>query len=89
MMIFLSKIVFFFLVVQDNVFVTVVASIQYRALADKASDAFYKLSNTKEQIQAYVFDGMLMNVCFSVYCLEERIILQNLAVFICDTAIIW
>ena len=44
---------------QDNVFVTVVASIQYRALADKASDAFYKLSNTREQIQAYVFDGIL------------------------------
>jgi hypothetical protein len=43
--------------VQDNVFVNVVASIQYRALADKASDAFYKLSNTRSQIQAYVFDG--------------------------------
>lgn len=42
---------------QDNVFVTVVASIQYRALSEKASDAFYKLSNTKGQIQAYVFDG--------------------------------
>lgn len=43
---------------QDNVFVNVVASIQYRALASKASDAFYKLSNTRTQIQAYVFDGM-------------------------------
>lgn len=43
---------------QDNVFVTVVASIQYRALAEKASDAFYKLSNTRGQIQSYVFDGM-------------------------------
>lgn len=42
---------------QDNVFVTVVASVQYRALAGKAADAFYKLSNTREQIQAYVFDG--------------------------------
>ncbi|CAD6219604.1 unnamed protein product [Miscanthus lutarioriparius] len=39
---------------KDNV--TVVASVQYRALADKASDAFYKLSNTREQIQSYVFD---------------------------------
>lgn len=39
-------------------FVNVVASIQYRALADKASDAFYKLSNTRSQIQAYVFDGI-------------------------------
>ncbi|XP_006660564.1 hypersensitive-induced response protein-like protein 2 [Oryza brachyantha] len=41
---------------KDNVFVTVVASVQYRALADKACDAFYKLSNTKGQIQSYVFD---------------------------------
>ena len=40
-------------------FVIVVASIQYRALADRASDAFYRLSNTKDQIQAYVFDGIL------------------------------
>ncbi|PIA28427.1 hypothetical protein AQUCO_06900002v1 [Aquilegia coerulea] len=40
----------------DNVFVTVVASIQYRVLADKASDAYYKLNNTRAQIQAYVFD---------------------------------
>ncbi|XP_042424164.1 hypersensitive-induced response protein-like protein 1 isoform X2 [Zingiber officinale] len=43
---------------KDNVFVNVVASIQYRALPlpDKARDAFYKLSNTQYQIQAYVFD---------------------------------
>lgn len=39
-------------------FVTVVASIQYRALAESAQDAFYKLSNTRNQIQAYVFDGL-------------------------------
>lgn len=44
-------------VFQDNVLVTVVASIQYRAVAQNAADAFYKLSNTKAQIQAYVFDG--------------------------------
>ncbi|KAJ0765511.1 putative Band 7 domain-containing protein [Helianthus annuus] len=43
---------------KDNVFVNVVASTQYRALTDKASDAFYKLSNTRAQIQAYVFDGI-------------------------------
>ncbi|KAK2355030.1 hypersensitive-induced response protein [Trifolium repens] len=41
---------------KDNVFVTVVASVQYRALAEKAVDAFYRLTNTREQIQAYVFD---------------------------------
>ncbi|KAJ8452359.1 hypothetical protein Cgig2_006164 [Carnegiea gigantea] len=47
---------------KDNVFVNVVASIQYRALANKASDAFYKLSNTKSQIQAYVFDVIRASV---------------------------
>lgn len=47
---------------KDNVFVTVVASIQYRALAHNASDAFYKLSNTKSQIQAYVFDVIRASV---------------------------
>ncbi|MCL7038289.1 hypothetical protein MKW94_002870 [Papaver nudicaule] len=41
---------------KDNVFVNVVASVQYCALAERASDAFYKLSNTRSQIQAYVFD---------------------------------
>ncbi|XP_061373479.1 hypersensitive-induced reaction 1 protein-like [Gastrolobium bilobum] len=41
---------------KDNVFVNVVASVQYRALSEKANDAFYKLSDTKSQIQAYVFD---------------------------------
>ncbi|KAK6931180.1 Band 7 domain [Dillenia turbinata] len=47
---------------KDNVFVTVVASVQYRALAEKAADAFYKLSNTREQIQAYVFDVIRASV---------------------------
>uniref|UniRef100_A0A6M2EKT0 Band 7 domain-containing protein n=1 Tax=Populus davidiana TaxID=266767 RepID=A0A6M2EKT0_9ROSI len=47
---------------KDNVFVNVVASIQYRALADKASDAFYKLTNTRSQIQAYVFDVIRASV---------------------------
>jgi len=41
---------------KDNVFVNVVASIQYRVLSKKASEAYYKLSNTRGQIQAYVFD---------------------------------
>ncbi|KZV22497.1 hypothetical protein F511_19717 [Dorcoceras hygrometricum] len=47
---------------KDNVFVTVVASVQYRALAEKAADAYYKLSNTKAQIQAYVFDVIRASV---------------------------
>ncbi|KMZ74175.1 Hypersensitive-induced response protein 1 [Zostera marina] len=47
---------------KDNVFVNVVASIQYRALSEKAGDAFYKLSNTRAQIQAYVFDVIRASV---------------------------
>ena len=35
---------------------TVVASNQYHVLAEKAIDTFYKLSDTKGQIQVYVFD---------------------------------
>jgi len=47
---------------KDNVFVIVVASVQYRAILGKAVDAFYKLSNTREQIQAYVFDVIRASV---------------------------
>ncbi|KAH9322577.1 hypothetical protein KI387_017216, partial [Taxus chinensis] len=47
---------------KDNVFVTVVASVQYRALIEKASEAFYKLSDTRGQIQAYVFDVIRSSV---------------------------
>ncbi|KAL3732750.1 hypothetical protein ACJRO7_029404 [Eucalyptus globulus] len=39
---------------KDNVFVNVVASVQYRALADKAYDAFYKLSDMRSRIQTNV-----------------------------------
>ena len=34
---------------QDNIFVYVVAVDPYRALVDKASDAFYKLTNTSSK----------------------------------------
>jgi hypothetical protein len=37
--------------------VTMVCSVQYRAVRESADDAFYELSNPREQIQAYVFDG--------------------------------
>ncbi|KAF1879448.1 hypothetical protein Lal_00005914 [Lupinus albus] len=47
---------------KDNVFVTVVASVQYRVVAEKASDAFYRLTNTREQIQSYVFDVIRASV---------------------------
>lgn len=42
---------------QDNVFVQLLCSIQYRVIKENADDAFYELQNPKEQIQAYVFDG--------------------------------
>lgn len=41
---------------KDNVFVSVVCSIQYRVVRQNADDAFYELQNPKEQIQSYVFD---------------------------------
>lgn len=47
---------------KDNVFVTVVASVQYRAIEDRAYDAFYRLSNAREQIQSYVFDVIRASV---------------------------
>uniref|UniRef100_A0A0D3GZZ0 Band 7 domain-containing protein n=1 Tax=Oryza barthii TaxID=65489 RepID=A0A0D3GZZ0_9ORYZ len=47
---------------KDNVFVNVVASVQYRALAEKASDAFYRLSNTREQIQSSYSSDYLIYV---------------------------
>ncbi|GAB2248919.1 hypothetical protein Droror1_Dr00012278 [Drosera rotundifolia] len=47
---------------KDNVFVNVVASIQYRALGEKTSDAFYRFSNTSSRMQAYVFDVIRASV---------------------------
>lgn len=47
---------------KDNVFVSVVCSVQYRALVDHAEDAFYKLTNPQQQIQAYVFDVVRASV---------------------------
>ncbi|KAH9569250.1 hypothetical protein CY35_03G123200 [Sphagnum magellanicum] len=42
---------------KDNVFVTVVASVQYQAHIETVEDAFYKLTNPREQIKSYVFDA--------------------------------
>ncbi|KAL2644189.1 hypothetical protein R1flu_011776 [Riccia fluitans] len=46
----------------DNVFVTVVASVQYRAIQEAAFDAYYKLTNPRSQIQSYVFDVVRASV---------------------------
>ncbi|XP_076917570.1 hypersensitive-induced response protein 4-like [Bidens hawaiensis] len=40
---------------QDNVFVQISSSIQYRVINQSADDAFYELQNPAKQIQAYVF----------------------------------
>ncbi|KAL3693109.1 hypothetical protein R1sor_006760 [Riccia sorocarpa] len=47
---------------KDNVFVTLVCSIQYRVVRQNADDAFYELQNPKEQIQSYVFDVVRASV---------------------------
>ncbi|CAI5492873.1 unnamed protein product [Closterium sp. Naga37s-1] len=47
---------------KDNVFVTVVCSVQYRVMKDHADDAFYELQNPREQIQSYVFDVVRASV---------------------------
>ena len=40
----------------DDVFLLIVVSIQYQYDPDNAYNAFYKLSNLREQLSAYVFD---------------------------------
>ncbi|CAM9406671.1 unnamed protein product [Chrysoparadoxa australica] len=41
---------------KDNVFCTVVVSVQYMALLDRVFDAYYRLQNPVQQIRSYVFD---------------------------------
>ena len=47
---------------KDNVFVTIPISVQNRVRPEKAFDAFYKLSNPAQQIQAYVEQVILGHV---------------------------
>lgn len=47
---------------KDNVFVTIPISVQTRVRPEKVYDAFYKLSNPQEQIQAYVEQVILGHV---------------------------
>lgn len=53
----------------DNVFVTVVCSVQYRVVRENADDAFYELQNPREQIQAYVFD--VVRACVPKMILDD------------------
>ncbi len=47
---------------KDNVFVTIPISVQNRVRPEKAFDAFYRLTNPTEQIQAYVEQVILGHV---------------------------
>jgi len=47
---------------KDNVFVTIPISVQNRVRPEKAFDAYYKLSNPEQQIQAYVEQVILGHV---------------------------
>lgn len=53
--------------VQDNIFVIVVALVQYREHVRTGKDAFYKLSKPEGQIKALVFDGKEGNIIFQTY----------------------
>jgi hypothetical protein len=50
---------------KDNVFVTIPISVQNRVRPEKVYDAFYKLSDPMQQIQAYVEQVILGYVQFS------------------------
>lgn len=47
---------------KDNVFVTVIVSVQYFILPNKVYEAFYKLNNPAVQINSYVFDTIRARV---------------------------
>jgi regulator of protease activity HflC (stomatin/prohibitin superfamily) len=47
---------------KDNVFVQIPVSVQYHVLPDRVYEAFYKLSDPKEQIGSYVFNVILGHV---------------------------
>ena len=63
---------------QDNVFVQLICTIQYRVVKENADDAFYELQNPQQQIQAYVFDGELLAPNFLVFVLFLLIIIWHL-----------
>lgn len=47
---------------KDNVFVHLVVSIQYQVIREAIYDAFYKLTDSRSQITAYVFDVVRASV---------------------------
>jgi len=63
----------------DNVFVEAVVTIQYQVLQEKVYEAFYALTNPKQQITSHVFDVIraeLPNLCLdSVFEAKEDLAL--------------
>jgi regulator of protease activity HflC (stomatin/prohibitin superfamily) len=47
---------------KDNVFVAIPVSVQYHVLPDRVYEAYYKLSDPKEQIASFVFNVILGHV---------------------------
>ena len=47
---------------KDNVFVVIPVSVQYQVLAEKVSDAYYKLTDPQKQIESYVYNVILGHV---------------------------
>ena len=47
---------------KDNVFVVIPVSVQYQVLADKVSEAYYKLADPARQIESYVYNVILGHV---------------------------
>jgi len=47
---------------QDNVFITMMVSVQYEVMKDQIYTAHYKLSNASQQITAYIFDVVRASV---------------------------
>ncbi len=47
---------------KDNVFVSIPVSVQYHVLPDRVYEAYYKLSDPKEQIASFVFNVILGHV---------------------------
>ena len=41
---------------KDNVFLTTVVSVQYQVIREKVYQAFYSLTDTRQQITAHVYD---------------------------------
>jgi len=62
---------------KDNVFVNVTVTVQYQVIREKVMDAFYKLTEPREQIRSYVFDVVRSTVpainLDDVFTTKERI----------------